>query len=480
MSSRRPNIVITYSDDQRSDTIGALGCDEIRTPTMDRMCRRGMAFVNAYHGGATVHAVCTPNRVMLFSGRQLFSIPNIYKGWWEEDSERFEAPDPEPASCPMLGEILRRNGYHCFGTGKWHNMPISFMRNFNDGGAIYWCGGNSVHGALRKKPLLPAGRYATDRPEGQKLRGHFGKTLTEFDPTGEYSEYLTYIEPRHTTEAFTEAAVDFLDRYDDDKPFFLYVPYTAPHGPTQTYREWHDMYPPENITPPGNWKPTLGWDNGGLFVANWLAEGKELTEEQVRQRNADHYAITSHMDQGIGRIHEALERNGFLDETIVIHSGDHGKSEGHHGLTGKQSLYDSASKVPLLIFGPDIPCDQVSDALVHQHDLFPTLLEAAGIDVPDGTYFQSLWGELSGDTGWRRKEIFSSYKACQRMVRSQTHKLIEYSVEGRRRTELFDMESDPLELEDLSGKPDQAETIRQLRTCLKQWQDEVRDPTPIL
>jgi arylsulfatase A-like enzyme len=479
--NRRPNIVITLSDDQNPFAVSGLGNSEIRTPAMDRLMDRGTTFRHAYHGGCTIHAVCCPSRAMLFTGRQLFQIPNVMKGWWEEGCERFEAPNPDIACTPMLGELLRRAGYHCFGTGKWHNMPVTFNRNFNDGAAIYWCGGNPIQRYLRNKPSTPQGRFGRMRPEEMLKGGHWNKPLTEYDAAGEWHEFLTYVEPRHTTDAFTEAAVDFIDAYDDDKPFFIYVPYTAPHGPTQAPREWHEQYPADSITLPANHCPMHPFDNGGLFVADWLAREHTISEESCRQRIADHYAITAHMDAGIGRIHEALERNGLTDNTIVIHSGDHGKAEGHHGLTGKQSLYEEAATVPMIVAGPGIDGGSISDALVYQHDLFPTLLEAAGADVPPGTWYRSLWDHLAGRGGAeRRRYIQSSYIDSQRMVRDERYKLIEYNVRGQRYTQLYDLVEDPDEIRDLSSDPLRLDDLQRLRGEMRRWQEEVGDPCEIL
>jgi len=477
---KRPNIVVTIADDQRFDTISALGNSSIQTPGMDALVERGVAFTNAYHGGCTVHAVCCPSRAMLFTGRQLFGIPNVIKGWWEDGSERFETQNPDPACVPFLGELLRQNGYHCFGTGKWHNMPVSYIRNFNDGAAISYCGGNEVQKSFQKKPNSLHGKYGKTRPEAMKRGGHFNMPLYEYDATGEYNEYLCYIEPRHSTEAFTEAVVDFIDAYQGDKPFFIYCAYTAPHGPSKTYQEWHDKYPAEKIPVPANYMPSHPFDNGGLFMEKRMADGWSMDENTARRANADHYAITAHMDDGIRRIQEALGRNGYLDNTIVIHTGDHGKSEGNHGLKGKQSLYEHAAKVPLLMAGPGIPSGKTIDSLVYQHDLFPTLLEAAGIPLPEGTYYRSLQPIMENSSSSRaRTYLQNSYIDSQRMIRDKQYKLIEYNVRGTRYTQLFDLMNDPDELNDLSQSIEHSETITRLRKELKSWQNRVGDPCEI-
>jgi arylsulfatase A-like enzyme len=476
MARKRPNVLITLSDDQNPLAMGCANNPEIRTPAMDALASRGMRFTNAYHGGCTVHAVCCPARAQLFTGRQLFAIPNLLKGWWEEGCERYESPTAETADIPMLGQLLRANGYRCFGTGKWHNMQFSYIQNFNDGGAVYFCGGNEAQTALKKRPLLPSSPSGVTRPAELSQGGHFNKTLHEFDASGEYGPGNCYIEPRHTTEAFTQAVVDFIDNYDGDEPFFIYCPFTAPHGPCSTYQEWHDQYPADSISLPKNHREVVPWDNGGLFVKERLEQGWRITEQDCRQAIADHYAITAHMDDGIGRIHAALERNGYLDDTIVVHSGDHGKSEGHHGFKGKQTLYEHAAGVPLLVAGPGIPADTVNDNLVYQHDLYNTILEAADIKTQEPSYYQSLLPQLNEQPTEGREYIHSSYIGCQRMVRDRRYKLIEYAVEGVRRTELFDLIEDPDEIVDLSQDATRSKDLKRLRAELKRWQQQVQDP----
>jgi len=217
--SKRRNIVLTLADDQNPYALGFLGQNCCETPALDKLAAQGCHFSNAYHGGATVHAVCTPSRAQLHTGQQLFGIPNLMKGWWEEDSPSFEAPNPDTAQMPLLGECLRRAGYRTFGTGKWHNMPFSFIRSFNDGGAIYFCGNNPLYADLRKVPGMPEGGSGLGKPDFVERGGHYNKALCMFDPIGEYPAGTEYVDPRHSTEAFTEAAVRFLDNYDgDDHP----------------------------------------------------------------------------------------------------------------------------------------------------------------------------------------------------------------------------------------------------------------------
>ena len=190
--------------------------------------------------------------------------------------------------------------------------------------------------------------------------------------------------------------------------------------------------------------------------------------------------MTTHMDDGIRRIHEALERNGFLENTNVIHSSDHGKQEGNHGMVGKQNMYEEAVTVPMIMAGPDIPRGEQRDQLVFQHDLFPTILNWAGADIPEGTYYEDLRPCLESGSHQGRETLCSSYKAAQRMIRDQRYKFIAYEVDGQRREELFDLENDPSECNDLSKKSAQQDRVLQMRKELKNWQQQVGDPCEVL
>lgn len=476
-------MLITISDDQPYYDISGLGNTEVHTPAQERMMERGTCFERAYHGGATTSAICCPSRAQLFTGMPVMDIPNILKGWWEDDAEKFEAANPDPACTPLLGELLRRGGYYCYGVGKWHNFPVSYIRNFNDGGAIEFFGGNPLHRALGKVPNQPMGRYAPPRPEEVSRGGHWNLPLFQYDGTGEYSPYMCYIEPRHSTDAFAENVIHFLDHYDGDKPFFLYCAFTAPHGPMETHPSWHDRYPADEITLPPNYSSRHAWDHGGV-------EGNVgcYTEAFCRRQIADLYAITSHEDEAIGRIHEALARNGYADNTLVVHTSDHGKSLGHHGLQGKYSLYEHSIAVPLLLAGPDVARGQVRSELAYQHDVFPTVLEAAGIEIPDTTGYQSLGPLLAGSGASGRSCVGCLHKDTQRMVRDSRWKLIAYHVDGpspagglrpaggAKHVQLFDLREDPHETRNLAGDPAMAETIDRLLGAMRDWQRQMHDP----
>ena len=186
--------------------------------------------------------------------------------------------------------------------------------------------------------------------------------------------------------------------------------------------------------------------------------------------------MISHLDHAIGRIHQTLERRSQAESTLVIHIADHGLAVGRHGLMGKQNLYEHSVRVPLLLRGPNVPRGQQREALCYQHDLFPTLCEAAQIPIPAANEFQSLWPLIESPSAQGRSSLFSAYENVQRMVKDEQWKLIEYFAPAERRTQLFDWKNDPHELDDLSGAPSQRKRVLRLRAELAQWQRRLDDP----
>jgi arylsulfatase A-like enzyme len=437
----RPNIVLTIADDQRFDMLGAASRWGVQTPALDRLAERGTWFTQAHHFGSTHGAVCAPSRAMLHTGWTLHHIPDAIRANWGDWRPQPTRTDPEAA--PLLGELLRQAGYDTYGVGKWHNGRRAFARSFAGGANIFFGG----------------------------MSSHFAVPVFDFDPTGEYPQAAERIGPQHSTELFTSAAVDFLrQRRPGDPPFFLYVAYTAPHDPRETLPEWHARYRPEAMHLPPNFLPEHPFDNGELRVRDEELAAHPRTPDEIRRHLADYCAMTAHLDDGLGRIHAALDEAGLRDDTVVVHTADHGLAVGQHGLMGKQNLYDHSVRVPLLAAGPGFEPGRRDDRLCYQHALFPTLLQSAGAPVPESCEFVSLHEPP------RRTSVFSQYRETQRMVRDERYKLIEYRVGAAHRTQLFDLRDDPWETEDLATKVALRGQRERLRAELRRWQEATDDP----
>lgn len=429
MAETRPNILLLFADDQRADTIGAWGNEFIHTPSLDSLAARGFSFRQAYCMGSPHGAVCQPSRAMLLSGRSLFHITlNLEKE-------------------PLLPELLRRSGYRTFLTGKWHNGEASCLRAFDHGKTVF-LGGMTDH---TKVPVTDIG------PDGKLIRQR--------------------VENRFSAEAFADTAIDFLKEQGSRAPFFAYVAFTSPHDPRQPPLYYRELYYGKGPPLPPNFLPQHPFDNGWLTVRDEMLAPWPRPPDMVRDQLAEYYGMITHLDEQIGRILKALEESGLAERTIIVFASDHGLALGSHGLLGKQSLYEHSMRTPLIVAGPGIPRGGSSDALVYLHDLFPTLLMAAGAPTPgdiDGKALQPIW---EGKAAGVRDAVFTALGATQRAVRSGRWKLIRYPQVDK--TQLFDLEADPAEKKDLSADPDQKERLAELLGLLAREQAAAGDKEPL-
>lgn len=431
VSAERPNILFILSDDQRHDTIHALGNAEISTPNIDKLVDNGCAFTRAYIMGGTQGAVCVPSRAMLMTGRTMFHVGDHI--------------EKEYACWPAL---FGKAGYATFGTGKWHNGAPSFARCFESGANIFF-GGMTDH---LKVPLQP------------------------FDAAGRYPKSAQYIGAKFDAEIYADSAIKFLEGHKSDKPFCLYLSFTSPHDPRMAPPDFAKLFTPADLPVPKNFLPQHPFDNGEMAIRDEKLAPFPRTPEVVREHLAAYYAMVSHMDAQIGRVLETLEKTGLAKNTIVVFAGDNGLAVGQHGLFGKQSVYDHSVHVPLVFCGPGIPKGKRSDALCYLIDIFPTLCEMTGVTVPETVEGKSLLPVLKGEKDAHRESLFFAYRNLHRGVRDARYKLIEYFVKGARHTQLFDLAVDPIEMKNIAEDAAQAGTLKRLRGELADWQKKLDDP----
>jgi arylsulfatase A-like enzyme len=425
----RPNILFLVSDDQRFDTIAALGNPTIRTPNLDGLVKDGFTFTHARIMGSMDGAVCMPSRAMILTGRQLF-----------------RAPPNLPNDVALWPEQFRNAGYTTFQTGKWHNGQPSHRRCFSDGDNVFF-GGMAGHTKLDLRAHKPAEKYPK-KPNA---------------------------DPGYSSAVFADAAIEFLTK-PQDKPFVLWCSFTAPHDPRVAPPGFENAYDPAKMPLPKNFLPEHPFDNGELNIRDEKLLPTPRDPEKVKRELATYYAMIEHMDRQVGRILAALRASPHADNTIVVFVGDNGLALGSHGLLGKQSLYDHSIRVPMILAGPGIPKGARGDALVYALDLAPTVHDLCGVTPAPGMNGTSLVPILRGDAKEVRDAAFFAYKREQRAVIEGRYKLIRYRVGGRERVQLFDLASDPDEVTDLSHKPERAEDVTRLTRRLASLQADLSDP----
>lgn len=407
--STKPNVLFILTDDQRPDTIGALGNPHIFTPNLDALANRGVAFSQTF---ATT-PICTPARAEILSGCTSFHNEVPWFGM------------PINPACTLLPQAFGQAGYHTIHVGKWHN----------DG-----------HPRDRGYDVTRRVAY-TDNLNDYSIYGH---RMRFAEPGGEVEG--------HTTELFTDAALEELAAAPADRPWFCYLSYTAPHDPHDSPESFASMYDEATLPLLPNFMPEHPFDNGDMLIRDELLENWPREQQTMRRYRARYYGIISHLDHHLGRLLGQLQRTGQLDNTVIVFTGDQGLAIGSHGLLGKENMYDHSISAPLLFAGPGIPAGGRSQALAHHVDLFPTLCELTGIARPESAADgHSLGPVLRGEAERVRDEVFCEFfspeyhggplRHTQRCLRTERWKLTWFPLSGR--FQLFDLRYDPHELVDL-------------------------------
>jgi len=439
---RRPNILFLLTDDQRPDTVDAPGGRTVATPHLDRLARRGTIFTRAL----SPYPLCVPSRAEILSGCSAFRN-GICPPFHNE-------PTPGLTTWP---EAMRRAGYHTWYVGKWHSAGRPTTRGYERSLGLFAEGAGTFpprHDAL--------GRLITGYP-GWVYQDDDGRSFPE------RGVGLT----ADTSITLADAAIIFLNSRPKD-PFFLHVNFTAPHDPLIVSPRYAGKYRPEDMPLPSNFLPRHPFDHGSLGGRDEELWPWPRTPELVRTELAMYYAVISQLDEQIGRILEALKRNGQAENTIIVFASDHGLAIGSHGLRGKQNMYEHTVGVPLILAGPGIPAGQRCNAQVYLRELYPTLCELAGVEIPASVEGRSFASALRDPGKPFREYAFSYFTDTQRMIRGDRWKLMYYSK--IQKYQLFDLLQDPAEVKDLSSDPAHAAKLQSLRRELEAWQDRVGDP----
>lgn len=412
----RPNILVLFADDLRADFLGAYGSKEAQTPNLDKLAQSGITFTEFHIMGGDQGAVCVPSRAMLMSGRELFRVNTQLKG------------------VPTWPQQLRAAGYSTHMTGKWHNGAASCVASFPSARSVF-LGGMSDQFRVKVSDAGPDGMMVNQR-------------------TGD----------QHSSELFAGEAIRFL-KEQKSGPWALYVAFTAPHDPREAPAEFKKRFDAAKISPGADFLPEHPFDNGELVIRDEKLEKHPRTPEAIQRHRADYHAIISHMDDQIGRILQTLEESGQAQNTVVVFLGDNGLAIGGHGLMGKQSVYEHSVRVPCIVRGPGIAAGRKSPALALSIDICPTLCGLAGTPPPEKCDGRSLLPILTGGADRHRDSLWFAYRNLMRAWRDDRWKVIHSTKADR--WQLFDLQSDPLELKDLSAMPEHAARFAEMKEKVK-------------
>lgn len=427
-AAERPNILVIFTDDQRADTVAALGNPVIKTPNFDRLVHRGLSFSRAYMQGGFNGATCIPSRAMLLSGRSLFHV------------------DETMMKDVTWPEAFGKAGYTTFVSGKWHNGAPSLLKEFQIARSMFLGGmTDPMHTSLTTVDL---GQLMPPVPS-----------------------------PKHTCQAFADETVRFLNEHHGG-PFLAYLPFDGPHDPHIVPDDFPVRYDPAAIPLPANFLPIHPFDNGEMIVRDELLLPWPRTPKGVREQLADYYRYVSYLDMLVGQVLDALAASPWAGNTIVVFAADSGVARGSHGLNGKQNLYEHSIRVPLVIAGPGIPRDRRTAAMTYLFDVLPTLGARAGVPAPAGSEGRDFGAVIRDPARAGRQRLVFAYRNVQRAIRDERWKLIRYPRVGV--TQLFDLAADPLERHDLAGDPAHAGTRTRLTTQLGEELTRAGDTLPLV
>jgi arylsulfatase A-like enzyme len=441
---KKPNILFIFADDQTYEGVHALGNPEVITPNLDKLASSGVTFTHSYNMGGWNGAVCVASRAMMNTGRFV---------WHARSSEKNYENMKEQGQFWSL--LMDSAGYDTYMTGKWH---------------VEMCADSIFQNVRHVRAGMP-----NSVPEAYNRPG--SPSDTTWLPW--HKKYGGFWEGgKHWSEVVGDDAIDYLDMAKkSENPFFMYLAFNAPHDPRQSPKKYVDMYPLENVAVPENFQELYPYKDDigcGENLRDEALAPFPRTEYSIKVHRQEYYAIISHMDDQIGRIIAHLKETGQDKNTYIIFSADHGISIGHHGLVGKQNMYDHSMRVPLIVVGPNIPENEKRDMQVYLQDIMATSLDLAGIEKPQYVEFNSLMPMINNEANKSAySEIYGAYINFQRMVRTEKYKMIVYPK--AKKILIFDMVNDPLEMNDLDGNPDFAEVKKELITKLKKQQELMDD-----
>ncbi len=470
---KQPNILFLFSDQHKADVMGCAGHRLVKTPNLDRLASEGVSFSRAY----CPDGVCVPSRTSMFTGLYPRTTGVIC------NSDR----PTHPERLHPLHSLLRSNGYvtGCF--GKRH-----FPRGL---GESDWDASATTINPNQDPSDENYNDWVTQR-------GQLDSHNRDFEDSHKASlmAHISQTSPENRTTAYAaDKSIEFMrEASKEDKPFFCWTSFIYPHQPYTPLQKWADMYGLDSIELPGNvdepvehlpkqmrlWRTrtTPPWNCGSA------AEDHAIYRRYI----AYYYALVSEIDYHCGRVLSQLDAMGLAEDTIVIYSSDHGDFVGSHGMVEKcavgHNVYEDTLRVPLIFHWPGkFEKGRSSDGLAELIDLYPTLLDLTGISRPGGGYDlpgRSLVPVLTGGKSAAREYVFSE-NWSQATIIGQRYKLGKWITPSPKYASwnwgkthpgmLFDRVSDPLEVNNLIGKPEAAAIEAKLRRELAKWEDSTAD-----
>ena len=457
----RPNIIFIITDQQRFDTIAALGFPHVDTPNLDRLVHEGVSYSQCHVTAAS----CAAARASLF------------KGYYPHTTGILKNADTWRRSWI---ELLNHSGYYCANIGKMHTWPFQTELGFHE------------RFVVENKDRYLEGRYFFDEwDRALRYRGLVKQQREQYRKRDDYRTALGAFDwelPEETHPDFFvgDMAVWWIDSKPKIGPLFLQIGFPGPHPPYDPLPGYSAPYMSKdlpllevsdeelNALPPP--LKELRQHNQDVDHDSVVMDLHPSREQRHRQR-AYYLANVTMIDQKVGEILEALQRKGHLEDSIIIFTSDHGDCLSDHGQSQKWTMYEQITRVPMIIWAPGRFGDaRTFDGLVQQMDLGPTILDWAGIEVPPDWEAQTLTPSLDGSGPPEGRPFVyceqvkdAVLTGCEfmTMVRDRTHKLVHFldQPDGQ----LFDLVSDPDEVVNLWDAAPAAGHKERLLAELREW-----------
>jgi len=446
-AAKRPNILFLMDDQHRGDWLGAAGATWMITPNLDRLAREGVLFRRAY----TSVPSCLGARAALLTGMS---------PWGHGCLGYTPIPDRYVNETPRL---LTQAGYRSAAIGKQHFTPLTNSHGYQvlelDAESFAEKKANPGYGEWFAAQA-PGSDPHKDYRSGNDQRGAI---------------HYPYDEKLHETRWTADRAIAFLDTQPPGQPWFLKVSFHRPHAPLNPPKRWYDRYNGANIPEPvvGEWARRWYGAERTSFQKDPDATRGVVPAAELRQTRQSYAAAISFVDEQIGRILDALEKRGELENTLILFTADHGDAMGDHLLFRKTYPTEGSARVPMIVRWPaclklEVWRGQVRDELVELRDVLPTFLDAAGLGSPPSVEGVSLLEALRGKP-WRTVldlEHASCYRPKDGWVAlvDERYKYIYYPITGAQ--QLFDLQADPHETRDLAAEAASAALVQAWRQRL--------------
>jgi choline-sulfatase len=435
----KTNVLFLICDDLNTD-LGCYGHPQVKTPNIDRLAAQGTRFEHAY----CQFPLCGPSRASFMAGlypdQTLIHRNAIYL--------REHLPNVK-----TMSQMFRDAGYFATRIGKiyHYNVPKNIGTSGHDD-PFSW-----------NFTINPRGRDVEDEPLIFSLQpGSFGGTLSWLAADGTDEE--------QTDGIIATEAIEQLQRYaHEDRAFFLAVGLFRPHTPFVAPKKYFEEYPLDSIVVPE--LPEGYLDTIPEPARKSVQRKKEqinLADDLARQAIQSYYASITFADAQVGRILDGLEASGLAENTVVVFTSDHGYHMGEHGHWQKTTLFENASRVPLIISSPHAQAKgAVAKTPAEMVDFYPTLAELCGLNAPDMVSGVSLASVLDDATAMPRQSALTQY-ANGYSLRTVRYRYTEWGENGAEGAELYDHESDPVEMKNLAGDKEQVENVARLSKMLRE------------